>query len=785
MSVETLGEATWIRPDEAAAPAAGLRPAYELGRDFELVAAPSSAILAVTAHGLVEVFLNGVRVGDDELIPGFTSYRKRLQVFSYDVANLLHPGANRVEVLLSDGWFRGRHGFERRPDGFGAETALLLAIEVGNVRVATDAAWQARPSTITRADLMDGQAIDFRLADSGRPWHPVALAEGGLYDDRDRLIEASAVRVRRVETLAPVALTQPREGTVVVDVGRNINGWLRVDDLGPRDTHLTLTHGEVLDDAALVSMENLRAFVFATGERLPAGQLDEVISSGRPGDVFEPRHTTHGFRYVQIDGVPPGWDAAAVRAVVVHSDLGATGEFACSDERLNALHELARQSLLGNACDIPTDCPQRERSGFTGDWQVFVDTAAMLYDVEAFSGKWLDDLAADQWADGRVPTVIPNPAGDGPSGIVFEDMSAGSAGWGDAAVLVPWELWRHYGDLDALRGRLPSMRAWVEYAAGEAAGSRHPDRAAQRPDAAPYDRYLWDTGFHFGEWLEPGVPARPDPAVDHSIVATAFLHRSSTLLAASAALVGDAELEAWAQRIADGARDAWRVEFVTAPGRLAAESQANYARGLTFGLFAPEDRPLAAARLADLIAAAGGHLGTGFLSTGQLLPALADHGQPEVAYATLLSTGEPSWLGMLEHGATTAWEWWDAIGDDGSVRGSLNHYSKAAVVSFLYTHTAGIRLDPVPDAASSAFGRVRIAPVPGGGLTWARAAIDTPRGPVRSAWRLDGDAFALDVDIPDGTTASVQLPDGAAHPISAGSHTFTASLTTTDRKAPR
>ena len=356
MSVAALAGASWIRPDEQVIPDAGRRPVYELGVDFTLRSAPGAATLTVTAHGLVEVFLNGVRVGEDELIPGFTAYRKRLQVFTYDVAPLLQPGANRVGALLSDGWFRGRHGFERRPDGFGDETALLLAIDAGEARVVTDAAWSSRPSSITRADLMDGQAVDFRLLDEDRPWSPVAVATGGLYDDRDRLVAASAVRVRRIEELAPAAVTRPREGTVVIDVGRNINGWLRIDDLGSRDTHLTLTHGEVLAEG-LVSMENLRAFVFSTGERLPAGQVDEVISAGRAGDVFEPRHTTHGFRYVQIDGVPAGWDAAAVRAVVVHSDLRPTGGFACSDERLNALHELARQSFLRQRVRDPDGLP--------------------------------------------------------------------------------------------------------------------------------------------------------------------------------------------------------------------------------------------------------------------------------------------------------------------------------------------------------------------------------------------------------------------------------------------
>jgi alpha-L-rhamnosidase len=781
-----LAGAAWIRPHEPVVAEPGRRPAHVLAAEFELGDDVRAASLGVTAHGIVEVFLNGGRVGSDELVPGFTSYRKRLQVFTYPVGERLRPGRNRIEVLLSDGWFRGRHGFERRADGFGAETALLLQLDVvdgtgEHVAVATGAGWRSRPSHITRADLMDGQAVDFRLLGErdglARPWHPVALASGGLYDDRDRLVVPVAEPVRRVETLVPASVTRPRPGTAVIDVGRNINGWLRLDDLGPRGTHLTLTHGEVLDADGLVSTENLRAFVFATGERLPAGQVDEVISAGRAGDVFEPRHTTHGFRYVQVDGVPDGWDAAGVRAVVVHTDLRAVGEFACSDERLDALHEIGRWSFRGNACDIPTDCPQRERSGFTGDWQVFVGTAALLYDVHRFSQKWLADLAADQWADGRVPTVIPNPGGDGPSGVVFEDLSAGSAGWGDAAVLVPWELWRSSGDLEVLRRQLPSMLRWVRYAASAAAATRHPDRAAARPEPAPWEPYLWDSGFHFGEWLEPGVPPRPDPSADHSIVATAFLHRSAHLAAASAELLGEADVAAECARIAEGGLDAWRREFATAPGRLAIESQANYARALAFGLFPPADRDAAAARLAELIAENGGHLGTGFLSTGQLLPALADHGQADAAYRTLLSTGEPSWLGMLEHGATTVWEWWDGIGDDGTVRGSLNHYSKAAVLSFLYTHVAGIRLDAEPGSDAAGYRRVRIAPLPGGGLDWARASLETPLGSLSSAWTFDdAGRFRLEVEVPDGCVASVELPDGTRHAAASGRHVFEAAL---------
>ncbi|MCX7520769.1 family 78 glycoside hydrolase catalytic domain [Microbacterium sp. STN6] len=789
--MESLADARWIEPFEPQDPGAGLRPAYLLRRSFVLTEAPTQARVDATAHGVYELFVNGQRVGDEELAPGFTAYRTRLQVQSWDIAGLLRPGHNVIGAILSDGWFRGRHGFVRHADGFGARTALLAAVHVTFPRgetgtIVTDADWQSTPGHITRADLMDGQTVDFRLYDASwcmaEPegetqagaliWHPVALGEGALYDDRRRLVPNEGPRPRRIETLAPAAIAAPRPGTVVVDFGQNINGWVRLERLGPAGTRLTLTHGEALDAAGLVTTDHLRAFDFATGAVLPAGQVDEVISAGRQSDVFEPRHTTHGFRYVQLDGVVEAPSADEIRAVVVHTDLRRVGTFACSDAQLNAFHDAAVWSFRGNACDIPTDCPQRERSGFTGDWQVFVAAAALVYDVRAFSEKWLRDLAADQWADGRVPTIVPNPGGDRPSGHAFEDMSAGSAGWGDAAVLVPWELWRSYGDIEILARQLPSMRRWVDYAAGCAASARHPERAARRPHPSDHEQYLWDSGFHFGEWLEPGVEPNPDPTVDHGIVATAFLHRSAHLVARAAALLGDAATAAHYDAIAEGARQAWRAEYVRAHARLTEESQANYVRGLAFGLFPERQAREAAARLAQLIAENGGRLATGFLSTGQLLQALADNGQERTAFEVLRSRGVPSWLGMLERGATTIWEWWDGVDGD-TVRGSLNHYSKGAAMSFLYTHIAGIRMRAEPTPLEAGYRRVTIAPLVGGGLTWASASVETEHGLVSSAWRLEGDTLRLEVEIPPGCTAEIRLPDGSPRPLRPGQHTLT------------
>ena len=584
--------------------------------------------------------------------------------------------------------------------------------------------------------------------------------------------------MRRIEELRPRMITSPREGITVVDFGQNINGWVRLSALGPAGTRTVLQHGEALDGDGLVLVENIRAFDFATREVLPAGQVDEVISAGRDNDVFEPRHTTHGFRYVQIEGAVGPITADDIVAVVVHSDLARTGTFSASDPLLNQLHEVVDWSFRGNACGVPTDCPQRERSGFTGDWQVFADTAALLYDVSAFSESWSKDLAADQWADGRVATVVPNPAGNVPSGSAFEDMAAGSAGWGDAAVLVPWSMWRVYGDSAALERALPSMQAWVDYAARCAAGARHPERAAVLLKELPHERYLWDTGFHFGEWLEPDSPPAPDPSVDHGIVATAFLFRSAQTLARAAAGLGQTSIAEEYSALAERVREAWCIEYLRDDNRLAEESQAHYVRALAFGLVPAERRRAVADRLAELIRGNGTRLGTGFLATGLLLPTLADNGHIELAYELLFARDIPSWLGMIDRGATTMWEWWDGVTETG-VRGSLNHYSKGAVASFLYTHVAGIRLAENPDPGSEAYGVVTIAPQPGGGLTAAAATIKTRRGPIDVDWRIEGDSFLLEATLPAGVVAEIRLPDGSVETrAESGTYTFTVSMLT-------
>jgi alpha-L-rhamnosidase len=491
-------------------------------------------------------------------------------------------------------------------------------------------------------------------------------------------------------------------------------------------------------------------------------QRDEVISDGR--SVFEPRHTVHGFRYARIDR-PVG--PAGITMQVVHTDLTRTAAFTCGNEDLNRLHAIADWSFRGNAVDVPTDCPTRERLGWTGDYQVFAPTAARLYDVDGFSRKWLRSVRDDQLDDGRITNyspdysrlkAVPNPKAD---------TITGSAGWGDAIVAVPWELYQTYGDRLALAENADAMTRWVDWALGKAHTARHPSRIERSAEPLPHEQYLWDGSFHWGEWLEPGDRGPADNPMawfmaDKGEVATAYLYRSTHTLAAIAEILDRKEDAARYAALAARIRDAWQTEYLETGLR----TQANCVRALAFGLVPDGRREQIAERLAGLVRDAGWHLGTGFLATADLLPVLADTGHADVAYRLLLQRTAPSWLGMLDRGATTVWENWDGVDADGNAHDSLNHYSKGAVVRFLHTHTLGLRQAP----GSIAWTSFLVAPVPHEQVGWARGSFDSPQGPIAVSWHLDGGELVIDVDVPPGTRAQIVFPDGRRVDAGPGRH---------------
>lgn len=756
-----LWRAEWISPAEPAALGES-RPAYLLTRDFVLAdTVVESAELCISALGIYEAFLNGVRVGDVELAPGSTNYDATVHAQSYQVGGLLIPGSNRLEVLLSDGWYRGRNGSERLQNSWGTATAAIAQLDIvtsagETVTLATDRHWTSRTSHITAADLMAGQTTDFSQPLS----EPVPVRMGQVSPPSP--VFSPAPPVRRIEELSATSTYALSDDATIVDFGQNISGWVRLTNLGPLGSETTLEFGEHVNNDGDLTTDHLDVHS-PDGAFIPFSQIDRVVA-GTGEEVFEPRHTVHGFRYVRVTHPGRTFDASSATAVVVHTDLRRTGRFSCSDDRLNRLHEAGVWTFRGNAVDVPTDCPTRERLGWTGDFQTFAPTAALLFDIDGFGRKWLEAVRDDQYDSGCLAMYSPDhlrmKRTDDPRRI-----AGGSAGWGDAAVAVPLALYRQYGDPEILASTWDSARAWVDYALHCARTFRHSDRIQRSSEQSPHEQFVWDGPFHFGEWLEPkAAPAAEVDvatafqallAADHGEVGTAFLFRSCSQLSDIAEILGKTDEAASLRDTAAKVGDAWRTEFLRPAGRTALDTQASYVRAINFGLLPDELVPMAANRLVELIAKRHNHLGTGFLSTGLLLPVLADTGHSEAAYSLLTQTDAPSWLGMLERGGTTFWENWDNVDENGTARpGSLNHYSKGAVIGFFYSHVVGLRQTP----GSAGWEEFTVRPVIGGGLSSASATLDTVRGHISAGWTLEDGEFTLTVTVPHGIRATAELP---------------------------
>jgi len=768
--------ASWITPVEEEDPGYGCRPAYILSTHFDLPAGALSARLYATALGVYTASVNGARAGTAELSPGSTSYDRTLYAQAFDVAHSLKPGRNRVDIELSDGWYRGQVGAFRLPAGWGttlgARAELHIELRDGTRKVIrTDGSWTSAPSMTTRADLMDGQSLDLR-----KPAEPAATV---LVDrvEAPPIDWSPAPPVRVIDSRPPKDVHEIRPGVWVADFGQNASGWIRLVDLGPDGTRTVIEYGEHLDPDGDLSTSHLDSHRPGEPARI-FSQRDEV-TAGPAGAVFEPRHTVHGFQYARISREGAPLDASALSMQIVHSDLHQTGDFACSDNDFNRLHSIGEWSFLANAVDVPTDCPTRERLAWTGDYQVFISTATRLRDVLGFSRKWLRSVRDDQLEDGRVTNFSPDGRRIKNNLDDQFAMMTGSAGWGDAIVAVPWELYKAYGDEAVLIENWDAMVRWVQWALEMARTTRHHARTQLNVEPEPFEQYLWDGTFHWGEWTEPKKrdangklidPVQDNPMAwfmeDKGEVGTAHLYRSASTLSHAAGVLGRLEDAAHYAETAKSIRQAWQAAYLHTDGTTVTDSQASYVRALAFGLLPDEARSTAVDRLVELIRSADTHLGTGFLSTGDLLPVLVEAGREDVAYELLLQRTAPSWLNMVDKGASTIWESWEGIDDQGNAHDSLNHYSKGTVLRFLHEYTLGLRQDP----ESVAWRSVVIAPTPGPGLTWAQGSHETPNGTIRVHWQLDGEELRIDADIPAETTARIVFPDGTGHTTGPGQY---------------
>ncbi len=699
-----------------------------------------SAILHASALGVFEARLNDEPIGDDVLSPGWSSFEWRLRFRSFDVTGLI-ADENALAVTLGRGWWGGRLGWDRQ-EPYGDRLGLIAQLEITyddghRQAVLTDQSWIATPSDTVSDDLYNGQTIDARRRHLTGPEVDVEV----LDFDLATLVPYIGPPVVRHETLAPTNIWPSPSGGTLVDFGQNLVGWVRVRATGPEGTEIVVRHAEVLDGGEL-AVEPLRN----------AQATDRFILSGGD-DEFEPTFTFHGFRYAEVTGYPGELEPEAIDAVVVHSDMARTGHFECSDPLVSQLHRNVVWGWRGNSLDLPTDCPQRdERMGWTGDIAAFAPTAAFLYDVRGFLADWLADLAVEQAAqDGMVPFVVPDllkrAVHDTPPPVPVETTAI----WGDAAVWVPWALWQAYGDRDLLASHLPSMVAHVRRAA-----------------SLTSETGLWDTGFQFGDWLDPTAPAhQPHKGrSDRYVVATACLHRSARLTAEAAESVGETAIAEELHDLAERTRRAFVEHYVEADGRIRSDAPTVYALAIAFGLIDGTAAQQAGDRLAELVEEDGFKISTGFAGTPFLCDALTVTGHLGHAYRLLLQQECPSWLYPVTMGATTIWERWDALRPDGSINTgemtSFNHYALGAVADWLHRTVGGIvPLEP-------GYVKVLVAPRPGGDLTWARTALTTRHGRIGVEWHIDGNHLTVEAEVPEGTTAVLDLPGVPSEEVGPG-----------------
>ncbi|QCT01496.1 alpha-l-rhamnosidase [Paenibacillus algicola] len=697
---------------------------------FSLKGNVKRARLYATALGLYELYLNGRRVGDWHFTPGWTSYNKRLQYQTYDVTELLHADMNAIGALIGGGWYKGNLAYRDQRNIYGNESALMCQLHITYAddteeMILSDEHWRSATGPIIMSEIYHGETYDARLEKNGwnladfndADWSGIRVVDHSY----ETLIAQENMPTRIIQEIKPVSLIQTPLGETVLDIGQNMVGWMHFRVSGERGRRITLQHAEVLDQNGNFYMGNLRS----------AKQTINYVLKGGEEEEFEPRFSFQGFRYVKVEGWPGDLDLSTFTAKVIHTDNEITGMFECSDQMINKLQQNIVWGQKGNFLDVPTDCPQRdERLGWTGDAHVFMRTASYNMNTALFFTKWLRDLKADQLPNGGVPHVIPHV-------LRAEDHS--SSAWGDAAVICPWTLYLCYGDRRILEQQYDSMKAWVEYIRYQGE-----------------NEYLWNTGFHFGDWL--GLDAKENSyegATPKDLIATIFYAYSTHLLKETAMVLNRSEDAAKYEQLHQHIMDEFNNVFISPNGRLISNTQTAHVLALMFDVVKVKDRQRVADALAQLIIENNVHLTTGFVGTPYLCHVLSRFGYDHLAYQLVFQKEFPSWLYAITKGATTIWEHWDGIKEDGSFwsddMNSFNHYAYGAVGDWLYRTVAGI------DTATSQPGykHIIINPTFGSELNWVKASYESLYGTIRSEWSKQENGMEINIAIPPNTTAQV------------------------------
>lgn len=728
-------KARWIEMENDTA---RYSPSTLFRKEFQLTNNISSARVYVSSHGFYELEINGKKVGDQVLTPGWTSYGKRIQYQVYDVTKMLTKGNNAIGAMTGDGWYKGTLAWGNNWAVYGKTPGLLVQMKItysdgSTSTVISDESWKvSKDGPIRMNDIYNGETYDATVRIDGwsktgfndSKWKSVSI---GNYENK--LVASEGSPVKKIQEIKPVKIFKTPKGKLVVDMGQNMVGWLRLKVNGKKGTVVTLRHAEVLDKFGEFYTTNLRA---------AKCQLTYILS-GEGDEIYEPRFTFMGFRFVEVTGFPGELSTDNLTGIVVHSEMPVTGSYECSNPLLNQLQHNIQWGQKGNFVDVPTDCPQRdERLGWTGDAQAFCRTAAFNMDVSAFFAKWLKDVAADQKEGGEVPDVIPD---------ILNKQNAKtaqpSAGWGDVSVIAPWTMYTVYGDKKFLESQYQSMKAWVEYIRKKAG-----------------DSYIWKGGSKYGDWLFYHPPVNnhtePDGFTEHDFIATAFYAYSTSLLAEAAKALGKTEDEKTYSALFNKIKEVFINEYVTNAGRVGTNSQTAYVLALKFNLLPENLRNNAVEFLDKDIKGRRNHLSTGFLGTPYLCHVLSDNGYTETAYDLLLQESYPSWLYPVKMGATTIWERWDGEKTDSTFQdpgmNSFNHYAYGAIGDWMYRVSAGI------ETMGAGYKHIIIQPHPTKKLTYSKATFESSYGTIASGWERKDGKVIVKIKIPVNTTAKIILP---------------------------
>lgn len=718
-------QAKWVTPT---ADMGDICPLFT--KNFSITGKVKEAKLFITTLGVYEATLNGERIGNFVLAPGWTSYTKRLQYQEYDVTDLLNDD-NQLLVTVGKGWYRGRLGWggENKQEELRKMPAgLLLQLEIYNIDgsstiITSDETWTYGESSNRFSEIYDGETYD-----SSFSAHP-SLAVSTFDGPYDTLIKQQGEEIHEQERLQAARLFSTPNGEIVIDFGQEVTGYVEINVDAHSGETLEISHAEVLDMDGNFYTENYRS---------AKAKLHYICKDGT--QTYKPKLTFFGFRYIRIDQFPGGINTAKpenFHAIVVHSDIRQTGHLSCSNQLLNQLFDNIIWGQKGNFLDVPTDCPQRdERLGWTGDAQVFVKTAALNYNVEKFFTKWLADLAADQEENGRVGHVIPDILGDG-----------GSSAWADATTICPWEIYLAYGNPEILASQFNSMKKWVGYI------TTHTK-----------DQFLWTGGTHFGDWLGLDAPSGSYKGSSREdFIATAFYAYSTSLIVKAGKVLGEefSEYEDLYKNIVSTFQTTYPEYFTQTECILAAHFKLS------------PDCQATADQLANMIENSGIQLQTGFVGTPYLLHVLSNYGYAKLAYSLLLREQYPSWLYPVTKGATTIWEHWDGIMVNGDFwskdMNSYNHYAYGAVADWIYGVAAGIK----PIEEFPGYEKVSISPVPDSRLDWLKASLDTKYGLIRSEWKKDGTIWRYEIETPVDAFIAI---NGHSHDVSKGKYIFYSNM---------